>query len=224
MNRRIIIIISLTFSLFGCLANISAQERYVRPVDEGAKDKSFSAFRAKLIEAVNNHDKKYVLGVLDQNIKSSFGGDNGISDFKQLWEIDNSKSKLWEELLTALTNGGVFLDKNTFTAPYTFKTFPEDLGAFEHQVIFGNNVNLRAKPDLSAEIISQLSYNVVKVDLENSVGKKSEEQNYSWLKVETLGGKKGFVSAEYVRSPIDYRAIFTKENGKWKMTAFVAGD
>ncbi len=91
-------------------------------------------------------------------------------------------------------------------------------------MIFGNNVNLRAKPDLSGEVVSQLSYNVVKVDYENSIGKNGEEQTYSWLKVETLGGKKGFVSAEFVRSPIDYRAIFTKEKGKWKMTAFVAGD
>lgn len=222
--RRFVQISLLSFLLFGILANVSAQERFVRPVDEGAKDKSFSAFRAELIEAVKKHDKKYLLGVLDPNIKSSFGGDGGIKEFKEYWKIDGSNSKLWDELLTALTNGGLFFDKNTFTAPYSFKAFPDDLDAFEHQVIFGNNVNLRAKPDLSADVITQLSYNVVKVDYENSVSKGSEERNYSWLKIETLSGKKGFVSAEFVRSPIDYRAIFTKEKGKWKMTAFVAGD
>jgi hypothetical protein len=44
------------------------------------------------------------------------------------------------------------------------------------------------------------------------------------LKVETLSGKKGFIKAKYVRSPIDYRAIFEKNNGKWKMGAFISGD
>lgn len=222
--RKFVQITLFSFLLLGILANVSAQERFVRPVDEGEKDKSFNTFRAKLIEAVKKHDKKYLLGVLDPNIKVSFGGDGGIADFKKFWKIDSPKSKLWDELLTALSNGGVFFDKNTFTAPYSFEAFPDDLDAFEHQVIFGNNVNLRAKPDVSAEVITQLSYNVVKVDFKNSVGKNNEEQSYAWLKVETLGGKKGFVSAEFVRSPIAYRAIFTKEKGKWKMTAFVAGD
>ena len=66
--------------------------------------------------------------------------------------------------------------------------------------------------------------NIVKVDYENSVSDGKQEPTYSWLKVETLGGKKGFVGAEFVRSPIDYRAIFVKEKGKWKMSTFVAGD
>ena len=51
-----------------------------------------------------------------------------------------------------------------------------------------------------------------------------DDRIFIWYKIETLGGKKGFVSAEFVRSPIDYRACFEKKNGKWKMTAFVAGD
>ncbi|MDQ3181169.1 MAG: SH3 domain-containing protein [Acidobacteriota bacterium] len=204
--------------------NVSAQERYVRPVDEGKTDKSFNMFRAKLIEAVKKHDKKYLLSVLEPNIKNSFGGYGGIKEFKMMWEIDNSKSKLWNELRVVLSNGGAFLDKKTFAAPYSFKSFPDDLDAFEHQVIFGSNIKLRAKPNLSAKVISNLSYNIVKVDFEKSVSNGKQEPTYSWLKVETFGGKKGFVSAEYVRSPIDYRAIFVRENGKWKLSAFVEGD
>jgi hypothetical protein len=223
MKQKIIYIGLLL--LLGVSINVSAQkERFVRPVDEGTKDKSFSAFRAKLIEAVKKRDKKYLLGVLDPNIKASFGGDDGIEDFKKMWKIDSSKSKLWDELRVVLSNGGAFYDKKTFAAPYSFKSFPDDLDAFEHQVIFGNNVNLRAKPNSSAKLISQLSYNIVKVDYENSVSDGKSELTYSWLKVETLGGKKGFVSAEHIRSPIDYRAIFVKEKGKWKMSTFVAGD
>ncbi len=58
--RKFLQIILFSFLLFGILANVSAQERFVRPVDEGKADKSFAAFRTKLIEAVKKHDKKYL--------------------------------------------------------------------------------------------------------------------------------------------------------------------
>jgi len=216
--------------IFGFSINIFAQERYLRPVDEGKSNASFSLFRKNLIKAVKKRDKKYLIGILDPNIKVSFGGDDGIEDFQNYWNLDTpDRSKLWDELLAALSNGGTFSKEETiktkqFCAPYTFTSFPEDLDAFEHNVIFGNNVRLRAKPDLSAEIITQLSYNIIKIDFENSVKTAENGEDYSWYKITTLGGKTGFVSADYVRSPIAYRACFEKKNKKWKMTAFVAGD
>lgn len=214
------------FSVVLC-PQISAQERQVFPVDEGRADASFNVLRENLIKAVRNRDKKFLLSSLDTNIKASFGGDDGIEDFKNHWKINSSNSKLWDELLVVLTGGGNFINEGKnklFCAPYSFTNFPEDLDAFEHQIIFGENVNLRARPDSASEVVAQLSYNVVKVDYENSIGDRGEQATHSWLKIETLGGKKGFVSAKYVRSPIDYRACFEKKRGKWKMTTFVAGD
>lgn len=216
----------LCFIVFGFF-NVFGQERYVRPVDEAKKDASFLAFREKLISAVKKRDTKYLLSIVDRDIKASFGGDEGIEDFKRMWKISSPKSKLWDELLTVLTNGGKFdkEGKNTyFAAPYSFNGFPDDLDVFEYQLIFGNNVNLRAKPDLQAKVVAQLSYNVVKVDYQNSVSDKKNDGEYIWLKIETLGGKKGFVNAKFVRSPIAYRAIFEKKGRNWKMTAFIAGD
>lgn len=163
---------------------------------------------------------------MDKNIKNGFGGNDGITEFKKQWKINSSNSELWKELLTVLTHGGTF-DKrlrNSFYAPYLFTTFPEDLDAFEYQAIFGNNVNLRSKPDLNASIVANLSYNVVKVDYENSIKFPKDENEFLWLKIETLGGKKGFVKPEFVRSSIDYRAGFEKKKGKWMMTFFLAGD
>jgi hypothetical protein len=207
--------------------NATAQERYVRPVDEAKKDASFLAFRTKLIDAARRRDAKYVLSIVDPNIRVSFGLEDGIKDFKKMWKIENPNSKFWDEFLLVLTNGGKFTreGRNTdFSAPYTFMNFPDDLDSFDYKAIFGNNVNLRARPDLSAQVVTQLSYNVVKVDYENSVEDKNSEGEYLWLKVETLGGKKGFVKSEFVRGPVDYRAIFEKKSGRWKMTAFIAGD
>lgn len=227
MKQKLFIFILLT--LFLGISNVAAQERYLKPIDEGNQNTSFSQFRSKLISAVKNKDKKYLFSVLDPKIEVSFGGDNGIADFKKFWEIDKANSGVWEELLLVLNNGGTFLQENgkrteQFCAPYTFTSFPEDLDAFEYNVIFGNNVRLRSKPNLSSDIVAKLSYNIVKIDFENSVRDSKDEGRFTWYKIETLGGLYGFVSADYVRSPIAYRACFEKKKGVWKMTAFIAGD
>lgn len=206
-----------------------AQERFVKPVDEAAKDASFLAFRTKLIEAAKKRDAKFILSAVDPKISNTFGEDNGIRYFKTFWKIENPQSEFWNEFLNVITRGGTFtkeagLRNKQFCAPYTFTSFPVDLDAFEYQAIYGNNVNLRSKPAADAPVVANLSYNVVKVDFENSVKIKNKENDYSWLKIETLGGQKGFVKSEFVRSPIDYRACFERKKGVWKMTVFIAGD
>ena len=228
-THSILSVITLIF-IFSTLGAAQQKERQVMPVDEGKSDASFAAFRQKFIAAVKKRDVKFLIDALDRDVKGSFGGDDGIADFKRLWKLDRpEKSELWNELLTVLTNGGTFLKEpaiknKQFCAPYSFTVFPEDLDAFEYSMIFGSNVNLRAAPNLEAKVVAQLSYNVVKVDYENSIADKMKEGEFDWLKIETLGGKKGFVSAEFVRSPIDFRGCFEKINGKWKMTVFLAGD
>jgi hypothetical protein len=214
--------------VFGFLG-VAAQERYVRPIDEAARDASFLAFRANLIAAARRRDAKFVLNVVDKDIKNGFAGNDGFAEFKKQWNIASPDSKFWGEFMIVITNGGVF-DKESgsknalFVAPYTFNGFPEDLDAFDYSAIFGSDVNLRAAPDSNSKSLARLSYNVVKVDYQNSVKKNGSGDDYAWVKVETLGGKSGFVSAEFVRSPIGYRAGFEKKNGRWKMTFFLAGD
>jgi hypothetical protein len=220
-------LIFILFLLIGGVSDSLSQERKLLPVDEGKADASFSQFREKTLDAARRRDLKYILSIVDANIKNGFGGYDGIVEFKKFWKIDRPQSDFWNELILVLSNGGTFDKKSKnkmFQAPYTFTSFPEDLDAFDYQAIFGSNVNLRSKPEMNAPIVASLSYNIVKVDYENSVADKTEEGEYVWLKIETLGGKKGFVKAGYVRSPIAYRAIFEKKNGKWKMTVFLAGD
>ncbi|MEJ7848619.1 MAG: SH3 domain-containing protein [Pyrinomonadaceae bacterium] len=213
--------------LLGGVFTVFSQERYVKPVDEGKSDASFHAFRAKLISAAEGRDAKYIISIIDPKIMLSFGDSAGMADFKRIWKIEKADSKFWDEFLRVIRNGGSFSveeGQKKFWAPYTFMPFPDDLDPFDHDAIFGSNVNLREKPSASAAVISSLSYNIVKVDYQNSVKQKNSENEYDWLKVETLGGKRGFVKAEYVRSPIDYRAGFAKKRGAWKMIVFIAGD
>lgn len=208
------------------VAGAAAQERFVKPVDEGPKNASFQTFRTQFIAALKRRDARFVYGIVDRNIKLGFGGEDGLANFKKNWKLESAKSEFWAEMLKVVSNGGTF-DKsngNLFMAPYLFTTFPEDIDAFEYQAIFGFSVNLRSKPDINSPVVAQLSYNVVKADYQNSVMKKGTDGQYEWLKIETLGGKKGWVKPEFVRSSIDYRAGFEKIKGKWMLTFFLAGD
>ena len=91
----------------------SQQERFVRPVDEAAKNPSFRLFRDNLLKAANRHDVKYILSVVDANIKNSFGGDDGFKNFKSSWKIESPKSKFWDEFITVISNGGAFYTEAT---------------------------------------------------------------------------------------------------------------
>lgn len=214
--------------LASCASFAVGQEKFVRPVDEAKKDASFLAFRTKLIAAVERRDAKFILSIIDPQIKIGFGGDDGIAAFKRQWKLANKKSDFWQEFLAVIKNGGTFdSGGKSFTAPYTFTSWPDDVDGFEYLAIFGNGVNLRDKPSKDGRVIGSLSYNVVSVEFEASVKSsvsREEDTKFEWYKVKTLGGLSGFVKSEFVRSHIDYRASFEKQRGAWKLVFFLAGD
>ncbi len=222
MRNVVLSILIMTFAMA-----VAGQERFVKPADDAAKDPSFLAFRTKLIAAAERKDLKYVMGVMDPKIELSFGGHQGLKDFRELWKDEAS---FWNEFLLVIKNGGGFSPPakgygRTFVAPYTFSHWPDGYDAFDFHVIFGNNVNLREKPAMDAKVLDKLSYNIVKITGDEP--ERTDEQNDKgpdWYRIETLGGKKGWVKSEFVRSSIGYRAGFEKKNGVWKMTFFIAGD
>lgn len=209
-----------------------AQERYVKPVDDASKDASFLAFRKKVIAAVDKKDAKFIYSIIDPKIELSFGGDFGLADFKRIWKIESKNTAFWDEFGRVIKNGGSFYAVGNrkvggFAAPYTYSSFPDspDIDQFEHNVIFGNNVNLRESPSMEGKVKELLSYNIVTlIGNKMKPGKIKGEEEFDWFHVKTLGGKTGWVKAEYVRSPIDFRAGFEKKGGQWKMVFFIAGD
>lgn len=203
----------------------TAQERFLKPVDEAKLDPGFLAFRTKLIAAAERKDAKHVLSVVDPAIRNGFGDRNGISWFKSDWKLNNKNSEFWSKFLAVIRNGGSFQGEgtkkmNSFTAPYTFSNWPEDLDSFEYFAIFGSDVNARKTPLKDGEVVAKLSYNLVKID--SDLGNDGKVPEYR--KVTTLGGIAGYIHRDYVRSSIDYRAGFEKKRGVWKMTFFLAGD
>ena len=162
-------------------------------------------------------DTTALLAAVDPNIKNSFGGNDGIDEFKTMWKVEQTDSEIWAKLGTVLSLGGSFFDDHTFVAPYVFSKWPESLDSFERVAIVGANVRVRSEPRADAASIDSVSFAIL------PVANDARVVDEAWRAVK-LESKVGFISSRFVRSPIDYRAIFSEQSGAWRLVSFVAGD
>jgi len=88
-----------------------AQERKLEPADEAAKDASWVSFRNRLLAALEKRDRKFLLSVLDRNVRSRLEGPRGIAAFRKQWEVDAEESWLWRELSSALFLGAAYIKR-----------------------------------------------------------------------------------------------------------------
>jgi hypothetical protein len=131
---------------------------------------------------------------------------------------------IWRALDEVIKLGGVFEKDGSFTAPYTFAKFPDDMDGFTSLVCISENVPLYKNPSADDNPAATLHYDIVLPVGDAREGSKKSGENSQWRKVKTLSGIEGYVMKKYLRSPIDYRATFHKKSGVWKMTNFIAGD
>jgi hypothetical protein len=223
---------SLVLAQFGGVAaRVPPVGRFV-PVDEGNDVPEFQEFRQKLLTIIEKKDEKALLEHLDDHIKCSFGGDTGKVDFIQMWNLDTEpkNSPLWRALKSVLTLGGTWQkgEELTFFAPCYFnREVPGNPDAFELFFTIGEQVRVREKPDVASPIRDELNWEVVFLVADSAESEVTQTLNgeaHPWKKVITPRGKTGYVFGKYLRSPIDYRAAFSRRTGTWKMDFFLSGD
>lgn len=196
----------------------------VLPVDEAAQEPSFFAFRASLQRAIIERDTTAVLAVVDSTIKLSFGCDVGIDRFLELW-LESSDGDIWVELGAVLALGGRFMGDSLFYAPYTFNTFapgelPPGYASYEALIAIDDAVPVLAAPEPGADTLMVLSFQLVRHEWRSTVA----EPPAGWTAIRLADDALGFVRTRSVRSPLDYRAVFQRREGFWRMTVFIAGD
>jgi hypothetical protein len=199
------------------LAQVPAPRRLL-PVDQAATQPDFFTFRAQLLTAVARHDAAALMVVVHPNIKCDFGGGEGKAFFEEYWKPSAAGSQVWVELAAVLALGGTFSTSDTFVAPYVFSRWPQGVDGFEHVAVVGDRVRIRTAPRPDAEAAAVSSFEIL--PLAQQSGDTPEE----WTAVALAGKKIGYVASRFVRSPIDYRAYFAREDGRWQMLMFIAGD
>jgi hypothetical protein len=164
--------------------------------------------------AVERHDVDGVIEASDPAIKLGFDASGGVAELRQRFA---DRVELWDELRVVLARGGRFSTPTSFAAPYVYSNWPDRFDSFECAAIIGENVRLRSAPRLNASVIASVSHSIVRVTEPATGGEL-------WSRVELGDGRSGYIWHAYVRSPVDYRALFNLIDGRWRMTAFVAGD
>jgi hypothetical protein len=185
----------------------------LRPVDEAASNPDFLQYRARLEMAVERRDVAAVIEASDPGIRLGFDASGGADAWRTRLA---DRSELWDELRDVLARGGRFSSPASFAAPYVYANWPERFDSFECAAVTGTNVRLRSAAALDAPIIGAVSHSILRL-IEPAQGKL-------WARVQLGDGRTGYMWHAYVRSPVDYRALFNLADGRWKMTAFVAGD
>ncbi|MFN7087132.1 MAG: hypothetical protein ACK4N4_10980 [Burkholderiales bacterium] len=203
----------------------AAQEMKLPPVDEAATDMSWAHFRNRLLDALAKKDRKFVLGVVDRNVRNGIDGARGIAEFAKLWDIDAEDTPLWRELSAALFLGSAYrkLDKGPVEvcAPYVLPKWPEKFDPHAYGVIVTREVLVKAAPSSASATLATLEYDLVAVS-DWEVADAAAEMRQRWVKIKVKEGE-GYVPEEQIRSPIEHTACFVKKPNGWRLTAMGAG-
>ena len=192
-------------------------EPTLRPVDEAEKRADFLEFRRRFQDAAARRDEAAVLATVHPNIRVSFGDSGGIQAFRR--EVVNGGNEdFWGEFATILRLGGRFRMADAFDAPYTFSAWPATFDSFECLAVIGTRVRVRAAPGLNGRILTALDFAIVRALPSDGPAIAG------WRRLQLADGRTGYIASQYVRSPIDHRALFQFENGRWWLMAYVAGD
>jgi hypothetical protein len=192
------------------------------PVDQA--DASFRVFRDSTLAALARQDTTFLYDILSPDIRISFGADGGIADFRRMWAMDDPDTRVWRDLARVLRMGGAFASDSTFMAPYVYAVWPDSIDAFEFVAVTSPQTAVRSAPETQADTIGTASYSILRLGEWRGMPETAVEPDTSWAGVVLPDGRTGWLRAEDVHSPVGWRAIFTRSDGRWVMDAFIAGD
>lgn len=205
------------------LGPASAKDLIVPFADEAAQDAAFLAYRDALVAAIAARDAEAVAGMADAEIVLSFGDDGGREVFYSWltegpWDGFEPAEDFWRELETVLALGGRFDGPEVFSAPYYWSAeLPETLDPYATYIVIADGTPMLSAPAPDAKVLAGLPAGAV-------VETVADDWDQPFHLIRRADGSQGYMAAADLRALIDYRAIFERGKGGWRMTIFVAGD
>jgi hypothetical protein len=213
----------------------SSPRQTITLVDESVQSPEFAKFLDRTKKAVRDRDAKYIRSIVTPETRFSFGKQRSIDSLNP----DNPKSPFWTSLEKSLSLG-CSQEAQAYSCPTVFHQFDAAIrkstspqtDAFSAIVVVGQNVNVRSQPNPTAPVVATLTNEIVQYDtvaIQNASAKDRAEtlkldNPNGWTPIVLPDAKRGYVSSQFAYSPVGYRVLFGKEQGEWKMQAFVTGD
>ena len=220
ISRFVVLVLFLLIAI--CSPPLRSQERKLEPVDEAMRDLSWAKFKNLLLDAVVRRDRKFVLGVLDRNVRIGVDGVRGVTEFRKQWHLDADDSPLWRDLPSALFLGAAYMKRERgpreLCAPYLLAQWPRTMDPHAYGAIIARDALVKAAPSSDSPTLATLSYDIVAV-ADWEVADKTPDFPQKWTRIKLKTGE-GYVPEEQIRSPIEQVACFIKTENGWRMTAF----
>jgi hypothetical protein len=203
-------------------ASLAAQEERLPPVDEAAKDGTWTSFRAQLLVAVEKRDLQFVLGVIDRDVRNGSDAPRGIEEFRTQWHLDDNDTPFWRELAAALALGSAWLARDDqpreLCAPYLLGKWPRHMDPLANGLVTARGAPVRAGPSAKSQVLATLTHVLVRVT-DWEVDDRDASSKQKWVQVH-FRGREGYLAEEHMRSPIEHAACFAKTDLGWRLTVF----
>ena len=192
------------------------------PRDEA--NESFREFRSRALGALARQDTTFLYAMIAKEIRTSFGGDDGVEGFRRTWKMDAPGSDVWTALMRVLTMGGQQPSDSQFTAPYVYAFWPDSMDSFEHVAVIGDSVLVLEAPAAGARVLGSALNSIVKFREWKGMPSSGVAADTTWAQVQLPNGASGWIRGASVYSPVSWRAMFIRREARWQMILFVAGD
>jgi hypothetical protein len=184
------------------------------PRDECGSVEGAAQFRERLAAAVEARDADALVALAAEDIALDFGGGAGAAELRA--RLADPDRPLWDELDALMTLGCAASDEGGITIPWYFAQDLGDTDPFAAFLVTGEDVPVLAGPSASAERKGAISWDLVEVT--------AYDPEARFLPVKVAEDATGFIASDKLRSLVDYRLIASSRNGRWRITAFIAGD
>lgn len=204
--------------LFVFAYSVHAQVAQLEPLDESTLDATFATFKARLMKAIKEKDPAEIKKMLATDVGFSFGVNeqkSAIEGFSLHYKLTDKKSDFWSRLEQTINLGCVGNSAN-FSCPYLYANWPAEYDSTEHIVVIKKDVFVREKPFMKSKKVQPAGFGIFKL--------APEQKSKDWNAVTLTDKSVGFIRKSMVRSATDYRVIFQKISGEWKIKYFIAGD
>jgi hypothetical protein len=197
-------------------APVHALPRRLPPIEQCSGDRGFVNFRSALRVAVARRNRAALIGMLAPDVMVSFGGDSGRDAFAKLWSFNPKEyGNVWDQLETMLKLGCTNSDKIRMIPSLSSQL--DQYGAdeaFEMRLILPGARLFKTPGNVHTAAPVQAW----------SLAKATNAGGDLWTGVKLVDGREGFISDDNLYEPLGYRMLVEKRQGKWMITAFVAGD
>lgn len=186
------------------------------PQDECTREPGFAAFRKTLVSAIRARDAQALAALAAPDIRLDYGGGSGTEELKR--RLGSTDGPLWQEL-DAILPLGCAMQSGLAAMPWVFWNVPDRIDSYSAMLVLGDDTPLLDKAGgTGARTIETIGWGIVGID------PLGFDPKARFTRVTLNAGTKGWVATASLRSLLDYRLIAEPRGGRWRITAFIAGD